>query len=92
MSDEFKLQNLNAIAISPNPNNGSFKIIITKNQKAIGLKELKVVDLLGKVIWQTGVSTNNVFDVDISNYAKGIYYVRSINEDGEIEVQKLIKQ
>lgn len=83
---------VNAISISPNPNNGISKITITKNNNAIGVKELKVVDFLGKIIWQTGASTNNVFEVDISNYAQGIYYVHSINEQGEIEVQKLVKQ
>lgn len=81
-----------SIQISPNPNNGTFNINITKNKKAIGIKELKVIDMMGKVIWQTGASSNTVFDVDISNYAQGIYYVRILNEDGEIEVQKLVKQ
>lgn len=85
-----KISNKN-LTISPNPNNGTFKIIITKNSSPIGIKDLKVYDIMGKVIWQTGTSNNNTFDVDISNYAQGIYYVRSINEDGEIEVQKLIK-
>lgn len=82
----------NAISIYPNPNNGIFKITITKNNTAIGVKELKVFDVLGNVIWQTGATINNVFDVDISDYAQGMYYVHSINEDGEAEVQKLVKQ
>lgn len=82
----------NSINIIPNPSNGKFKISITKNEKAIGIKELKVYDLMGKVIWQTASSTNSVFEADIADVASGIYYVRSVNEDGDIDVQKLIKQ
>lgn len=83
---------VNSINIIPNPSNGKFKISITKNEKSIGIKELKVYDLMGKVIWQTASSTNSVFDADIADVAPGIYYVRSVNDEGDIEVQKLIKQ
>ena len=82
----------NNISIFPNPNNGTFKITVTENNKPIAIKELKVYDLMGKVIWQTGASSYNEFDVDITNYAQGIYYVRSVNDASEIEVQKLIKK
>lgn len=82
----------NNISISPNPNNGTFKITVTENNNPIAVKELKVYDLMGKVIWQTGASSYNEFDVDITNYSQGIYYVRSVNEDGVIEVKKLVKQ
>jgi len=64
---------VNSINIIPNPSNGKFKISITKNEKSIGIKELKVYDLMGKVIWQTASSTNSVFDADIADVAPGIY-------------------
>ena len=82
----------NGVKIWPNPNNGSFQISITKNNKAIGVKEIKVMDMLGKEIWQMGASSNNVFNIDILAYAQGVYYVRVVNEQGEIEMKKLIKE
>ncbi len=87
-----KIVNHNNISIYPNPNDGSFQVSITKNNKAIGVKEVKVFDIMGQVIWQAGVTQNNTFNIDIKYYAKGVYYVRSVNEDGEIEMQKLIKE
>lgn len=82
----------NNISIFPNPNNGTFKITVMGKNKSIVVTELKVYDMMGKIIWQTGASGNNVFEVDITGYSKGIYYVRTVNDAGEIEVQKLIKQ
>ncbi|MBA3704971.1 MAG: T9SS type A sorting domain-containing protein [Bacteroidetes bacterium] len=79
------------INITPNPNNGTFQITVTKNDQAIAVKEIKIIDMMGKVIWSTGASLSNTANVDISNYSQGIYYVRSINELGEIEIKKLIK-
>jgi hypothetical protein len=81
----------NAIQITPNPNNGSFQLNITKNEKPVGVKEVKVCDPMGKVIWEKGASTNAVFNIDISNSSSGIYYVKCVNEFGDVEVKKLIK-
>ncbi len=80
-----------AITITPNPNKGVFKITVTRDNHAIPIKEIKVFDIMGKAIWSTGASANNVVDIDISNYSKGIYYVRCIEESGEVEMEKLIK-
>jgi hypothetical protein len=85
-------QTVSGILINPNPNNGIFQIMVTRNNQSIGIKELKVYDLMGREIWSTGSSENTVFTIDISSYSPGVYYVRSINELGETEMKKLIKQ
>ncbi len=82
----------NNIGIMPNPNNGTFSITVTKNNQAIGVKEIKVMDMIGRVVWENKATSSNVFNIDISGYSAGIYYVRAINELGEIEIKKLIKQ
>lgn len=81
-----------SMLISPNPNKGSFKITVTKNGAAIGVKEVKVYDMVGKIIWENKTPSSNIFNVDISSYSQGIYYVRVINESGDIEMKKLLKQ
>lgn len=83
---------ISSISITPNPNNGTFQIAVTKNNRSIGVKELKVYDMMGNIVWSAGTSTNNQFNIDISEYSSGIYYVRSINELGEMETKKIIKQ
>jgi hypothetical protein len=87
-----KPKTITNIGISPNPNNGSFQISITRNEQPIAIKEIRVYDIMGKVIWSTGASSNSTFNVDISNYSPGIYYVRAVNESGDIEMKKFIKQ
>lgn len=82
----------NNIGIVPNPNNGNFKITVTKNDDAVVVKEIKVYDMIGKVIWENKTPSGNTFDVDISSYSQGVYYVRAINESGDIEIKKLLKQ
>jgi hypothetical protein len=87
-----KAQPINNIGIIPNPNNGTFQISVTKNNQAIRVKDVKVYDMIGKVIWENNTPLGNLFNVDISGYAPGIYYVRAINEAGDIDLKKLIKQ
>lgn len=80
------------ILVNPNPGNGIFQVMVTRNNQSVGVKELKVYDLMGKIVWSIGPADNAVFNVDISAYSPGIYYVRSVNASGEIEMTKLIKQ
>ncbi|MCE9538019.1 MAG: T9SS type A sorting domain-containing protein [Bacteroidetes bacterium] len=82
----------NNIGIVPNPNNGNFRITVTKNDNAVVVKAIQVYDMMGKVIWENKTPTSNTFDVDISSYSQGVYYVRAINELGDIEITKLLKQ
>ncbi len=90
-SSQQTIKTNNNINIAPNPNNGTFQLSITKNNKVIGVKEIKVFNLLGVVIWETGSSSNNVFTIDITGYPQGIYYVHTVNEQNEIEMKKFIK-
>ncbi len=84
-------ESLNLVVL-PNPNNGTFKVRLTKNNQAIGVKEIKVFNILGEVIWETGASENSVFTIDITSYPQGIYYIEAESEQGEIELKKIIKQ
>jgi Secretion system C-terminal sorting domain len=78
--------------ITPNPNNGIFQIAILNNKKVNTVSEIKIVDLFGKTIWQKNNTTENNFDVDISNFSAGIYYVHLIDQQGNTLVQKIAKQ
>lgn len=80
-----------AMTIVPNPNNGVFRITATRNNKTILIREIKVFDMMGKAVWFAGAASSNKVDIDISKYSNGIYYVRIINELGEIEMKKVIK-
>jgi Secretion system C-terminal sorting domain len=82
----------NLFQISPNPNNGFFQISIINNKETSVIREIKILDLFGKTIWQKNNTTENNFEVDISNFSAGIYYVRLIDQQGNTLVQKFAKQ
>ncbi len=47
---------------------------------------------MGKEVWSVGASSNSMFDIDISQYSQGVYYVRSVNDQGDVDIKKLIKE
>jgi hypothetical protein len=87
-----KSKAVSGVNVIPNPSNGTFQIVVTHNDKFIGIKEMKVFDMMGNIIWSTGASGNTLYNVDISAYPQGVYYVRSVNELGETETKKIVKQ
>jgi hypothetical protein len=76
------------ILIQPNPNNGSFEVVISGLEKTTG--KITLLTIVGNPILQqqiTGISTK----IDISGQSKGIYYVKIENECG-VTMQKIIYQ
>lgn len=78
----------NGISISPNPNNGKFKLSI--NNTIIGEKyKVSIFGVLGNLIQQTELDSNS--DFDISNQTKGIYFVK-VETSEKIYVKKIVTQ
>jgi|GEM_PF-3196022 len=92
MIPESELSKPSNLKVSPNPNSGIFLISVTKNNQPIGVKAVKVYDMVGRIIWENNTPSGNLFNVDISGYSPGIYYVRAVNETGDIDLKKLIKE
>jgi hypothetical protein len=80
------------LTITPNPTNGVFVVTIMNSSETIGFQELKVFDTFGKIIWSSNALPDNTVSVDITWYPAGVYFLRSINKLGGIEIKKLIKQ
>jgi len=72
-------------SIFPNPANNEIQIIgnYTKAQ-------VTIFDLLGKSVLNTTASSTE--SVNISNLSKGAYMIKIMNEKGEVEMKKLIKE
>ncbi|WP_317897257.1 glycine-rich protein [Aurantibacillus circumpalustris] len=73
----------NGITIYPNPNDGKFTIQSTADLK------LSLVNELGQLIRVINLSANNNYEVNISDLAKGIYFV-SGQIDGLQIYQKIV--
>ncbi len=80
------------INIFPNPSNGIFTVTFSDETK--NDIKLKVYDPLGRIIISDHInpelSGNNSFEIDLSQYSKGIYYLFVKNGDS-ISKDKIIK-
>lgn len=72
------------ISIYPNPTNGKFTV-----QGVKSASKLEVTNLFGEIVLTTILS--NQFDLDISDCASGVYFVRVYSDENYVVV-KLIKQ
>jgi hypothetical protein len=73
--------------ILPNPNNGSFSITMNDN----GLKDIYVYDATGKVVFEKVNTNERTIDVDLKEYAYGIYVVRITNGSYSV-AKKIVKE
>lgn len=79
----------NGVKIYPNPSNGIFTI---KKIKNIDLIKAEVLDINGRSIKSIDLTTmQNEKDIDISNFAAGIYFMNLISKDSR-SVIKLIRE
>lgn len=85
--------NKSNLSVIPNPNSGSFKIIVaTENQPNLIIEEITIYDIWGNKIWETQHSAQTSFEIDISSKPKGIYWIHLIDNNGKMQVEKIINQ
>ncbi|MCX6276177.1 MAG: T9SS type A sorting domain-containing protein [Bacteroidetes bacterium] len=73
------IQNNTSFVVSPNPNQGSFKIIIPKNDSEHCM--LRVYDSQDKLILKKEDLNTELFNLDLSECRKGIYFVQVISNN-----------
>ena len=72
-------------SISPNPVKGSFNINMLSKVKALSIE---IVDLYGNLKLKSNIKLKKV---DISKLGVGVYFVRIFDENGLVEIKKIIK-
>lgn len=75
---------LKGIVVFPNPNDGSFNINIADIST---LKEVRIIDALGKIIFKENTKSNNYF---IKNIASGLYSVTIEFEEQTIHKKVIV--
>jgi predicted extracellular nuclease len=87
------INNINSVikvAVYPNPSNGKFNVEIN-NEKAKDMS-IEVFNVQGKVVYSTSIYNNKYKgEINISDLAKGIYYLR-INDGNNVNTKKLLIQ
>ncbi len=75
------------ILVTPNPGYGMF----TLSAEGKDLKDVYVYDVLGKIVYQNTNTKDIMFDIDITNYPKGIYLIKVVETD-QVKTIKIINQ
>jgi Leucine-rich repeat (LRR) protein len=74
-----------SIQIYPNPASSTVNINVN-----INIKTIELIDVQGRILVSKMVNENQV-TLDVSDYAKGIYYVK-VNTDKGSKIEKLVKK
>jgi hypothetical protein len=74
-----------SVALYPNPTNGN--VNINSNNT---IKSIELFDVQGRIL-QTIIEDRNAAQIDISNKANGLYFIRITTKTG-VKVEKLIKK
>jgi Secretion system C-terminal sorting domain/Beta-propeller repeat len=69
--------------VYPNPTKGLITV------ECIGMESLEIVDIMGKVIYEITQLSNDEIKFDISEFSKGIYFVRVRTENG-VGVERIV--
>lgn len=62
---------INIINCYPNPTNGIFTLELKSD-----VEEMYLVDITGKIIKKLSNSTSGIYDINISDFPNGVYYVK----------------
>ncbi len=75
-----------ALTVSPNPTSGLVRI---ESEKP--LRQIILTDLQGRVLLEEKME-NSTVTISITNYPIGIYLIKAIDCDGEVQVGKVVKR
>lgn len=73
-----------SLTISPNPNNGIFKVELKNKDAAV-----EIYDIVGKKVFSKN-NINNKITIDITDQSSGIYFIKVLTK-GRVISQKFIK-
>ena len=79
--------NLQSALITVSPNPASSYFVIHFNTNAQNKINAAVYNVNGKAVWTSGLINANALNgkqVNVSQFAKGVYYLKLINEHGEL--------
>lgn len=75
------------VSVYPNPSTGIFTVSRNSSDDV----NIEVIDMLGNEIYSIEKNNDSVLQIDLSNQADGVYFLR-VMSDGGISIVKIIKQ
>jgi hypothetical protein len=84
----FNYKNESSLSVFPNPTTGKIQI-----QSLGSIQNLEIYNVLGEQIYKAPYSKQQTMnEVDLSNFQKGIYFVKISYENGKAEMRTVITQ
>lgn len=87
-----ELDGANKFSVFPNPSNGLFSV--NYNSAVTKLLQVEVVDVLGNKVFSQNVNevNRNLFQIDLSNQAKGVYLIRLKTEKSYVSKRVVLSK
>ena len=83
------------LSLYPNPTTGMVNVQFTMNNVQSGAGEIQVLDVYGRLLQTVetchGASIQTT-QIDLSQYATGVYFVRMVNGGKVVAVRKVVKE
>jgi hypothetical protein len=73
--------NSSSITVYPNPNNGSFTMLIMNGE--VGARMVEIYNVLGEKVYSQ-LTTQSTNSIDLSSKAGGVYFYRILTESGAV--------
>jgi len=76
------------ISVFPNPANAEINVVIQTDAHS---SVLKLIDILGNCVYQHTLNGNS-YKIDVSGFARGIYFIEAAEQNGNLHRKKIIIQ
>ncbi len=85
-NDELKNYNIH-LEVAPNPSSNIIEVVLLNST----FNKVLITSIDGKTVLDKSIENRESLEVDVSNYANGLYIVSVIDKEGKAYKQKLIK-
>ena len=77
--------------VYPNPTNGVVNVQCTMYNVQVETAEIHVLDAYGKLVNVVRVQPNETVQIDLSRYARGVYFVKAVADGNVLGVKKVVR-
>lgn len=88
---------MTSLTLYPNPTTGMVNVQCTMNNEQLGNAEIQVLDMYGRLLDVVGISdargaSLQTMEIDLSNYANGLYVLKAIHDGKVVSMGKVVKE
>ena len=79
------------LTVYPNPTTGVVNVQWTMNNVQVETVEIHVLDAYGKLVNVVRVQPDETVQIDLSRYARGVYFVKAVADGNVLGVKKVVR-